>query len=224
MSRSLLSAKLEGADRLARAVSLLLLHRPHMPTTPESTRSFTTWVPTVWLRTNMRDCGLLSVSTSAVGASVLFENSDLVDRSHGPPIGVLPGRNDLQICASIASFSLTSPSSESSNPFASWMVDVVDDSCRDCIRPRQPSISIASTLPRHDDVSTTTSFPVHQTRCVPSRSARSPPVMSSGRQRTPCQESIVVLLMPLELRHRTRYTRRALSQLAPAMDGVFTNI
>lgn len=133
-------------------------------------------------------------------------------------------RNDLQICASIASFSLTSPSSESSNPFASWMVDVVDDSCRDCIRPRQPSISIASTLPRHDDVSTTTSFPVHQTRCVPSRSARSPPVMSSGRQRTPCQESIVVLLMPLELRHRTRYTRRALSQLAPAMDGVFTNI
>jgi hypothetical protein len=38
-------------------------------------------------------------------------------------------RNDLQICASIASFSLTVV--RSSNPFVSWMVDVVDDSCRD---------------------------------------------------------------------------------------------
>ena len=130
MSRSLLSAKLEGADQLGRALSLLLLHRSHMPTTTDSTRSFTTWVPIVWLRTNMRDRELLSVLTSAVGASVLFENSDLVDHSHGPPIGILPGAH-LQICARIISFSLTSPSFESSNPFASWMVDVVDDSCRD---------------------------------------------------------------------------------------------
>lgn len=78
-------------DRLVRCLSLLLLHCPHMPTILESTPSFTIMGPIVWKRTNMLDRELLFVSTSAFGASVLFENSDLVDRFHGPPIGFLAG-------------------------------------------------------------------------------------------------------------------------------------
>jgi hypothetical protein len=49
-------------------------------------------------------------------------------------------------------------------------------------------------------------------------------VTSYVRQRTPCQEPLVALSMPLELRHRTLYTWRALSQSAPEMNGVFTKI
>lgn len=45
----------------------------------------------MWLQPNLPYPGLLSASTFAFGASVLFEESDLVDRFHRPPAGFFAG-------------------------------------------------------------------------------------------------------------------------------------
>lgn len=179
-----------------RCLSHLLLHCPHMPTL-DSTPFYTTSESIMCIRTNMPDRELLLVLTSGFGASALFENSDLEIVATDRQLAFLPAprcRIDLQICAGITSFSLTSPSPECSNPFASWVVGAMWSMIHVEIGVfdlSQPAISTTSTLPHHDEVSTTTSFPVRQTWCVTSRSARGPLLMSYGQQRTPCQKAIV---------------------------------